>query len=95
SIKGWYSYLENPEAGNVLIKEANPEMTDEQLAYGIAQMKEHGIVLSGDAEEQGIGIMTQDRWQSFFETMADAGVFDPDLDYTEAFTLDFVGKPLE
>ncbi|MEM8809546.1 MAG: ABC transporter substrate-binding protein, partial [Cyanobacteria bacterium P01_G01_bin.38] len=27
SIKGWYSYFENPEPGNELIKEANPEMT--------------------------------------------------------------------
>ncbi|MDB9312919.1 ABC transporter substrate-binding protein [Spirulina sp. CS-785/01] len=95
SIKGWYSYLESPEAGNALIKEANPEMTDEQLEYGLAQMKEHGIVISGDAEDQGIGMMTQERWQSFFEIMADAGVFEPEIDYTQAFTLDFIGQSLE
>lgn len=94
SIKGWYSYLDNPEPGNALIQEANPEMTSEQIAYGIAQMKEHGILLSGDALEQGIGTMTAERWQDFFEFMVAADVFKADTDYTQAFTLDFIGKPL-
>ncbi|MBE9179133.1 ABC transporter substrate-binding protein [Oculatella sp. LEGE 06141] len=93
SIKGWYSYLEDdPTPGNELIKQANPEMTDEQLAYSIEKMKEYGIVTSGDAETQGIGAMTEERWQAFFETMAEEGVFQPDTDYTQAYTLDFVNK---
>ena len=37
SIEGWYSYLYgDPAPGNALIKQANPEMTDALLAYGIA-----------------------------------------------------------
>ncbi|MDA0674593.1 MAG: ABC transporter substrate-binding protein [Cyanobacteria bacterium] len=93
SIKGWYSYLNgDPSPGNALIKEANPEMSDEQIAYGIEKMKEYGIVVSGDAESHGIGAMTAARWQSFFETMAAAGVLQAETDYTQAFTLDFVNK---
>jgi NitT/TauT family transport system substrate-binding protein len=93
SIKGWYSYLNgDPSPGNALIKEANPEMSDDQIAYGIEKMKEYGIVVSGDAEDLGIGAMTTDRWQSFFDTMAEAGVFQADTDFTQAFTLDFVNK---
>jgi NitT/TauT family transport system substrate-binding protein len=95
SIKGWYSYFEDPAPGNELIKEANPEMTDEQIAYGIEKMQEYGIAISGEAETQGIGAMTDERWQSFFETMAEAGVFSPDTDYTQAYTLDFVNKGVE
>jgi NitT/TauT family transport system substrate-binding protein len=95
SIKGWYSYLDDPAPGNELIKQANPEMTDEQLAYGLEKMKEYGIVTSGDAEELGIGAMTQERWQSFFEDMVEAGVFEADTDYTQAFTLEFVNKGAE
>jgi NitT/TauT family transport system substrate-binding protein len=93
SIKGWYSYLnDDPSAANALIKQDNPEMSDEQIAYGIAKMKEYGIVVSGDAETLGIGAMTQERWQSFFDTLATAGAIEADIDYTQAFTLDFVNK---
>jgi NitT/TauT family transport system substrate-binding protein len=92
SIKGWYSYFENPEPANELIKQDNPEMTDEQLAYGLEKMQEYGIVVSGEAETDGIGAMTEERWQSFFETMAEAGIFEEDLDYTQAYTLEFVNK---
>ncbi|MBD2502628.1 hypothetical protein [Anabaena azotica] len=35
----WYSYLENPQPGNQLIKQDNPEMTDEQLAYGLQKLQ--------------------------------------------------------
>ncbi len=95
SIAGWYSYFEDPGPGNQLIQEANPEMTSEQIDYGIVKMQEHGIVLSGDAETLGIGAMTAERWRSFFEAMVAAGVYSPTTDYTQAFTLQFVnqGKP--
>ncbi len=55
SIKGWYSYLKNPEPGNQLIKKDNPQMTDEQIAYSIKKLKEYGVIVSGEAEKQGIG----------------------------------------
>ncbi|MDJ0704732.1 MAG: ABC transporter substrate-binding protein [Leptolyngbyaceae cyanobacterium MO_188.B28] len=92
SIRGWYSYFENPEPGNALIKQANPEMTDEQIAYSIEKMQEFGIVLSGESKTQGIGAMTDDRWKSFFDTLVGASVFKPDTDYTQAYTLAFVNK---
>ena len=93
SIKGWYSYLYgDPSPANELIKQDNPEMTDEQIAYGIEKIKEYGLADSGDASTLGIGAMTDERWQSFFETMAEAGVFGSDLDYTQAYTLEFVNK---
>jgi len=93
SIEGWYSYLDgDPAPGNALIKSDNPEMTDALLAYGIAKIKEYGIVDSGDAKTYGIGVMTEARWQDFFNTMAEAGVYPKDLDFRKAFTLKFVGK---
>jgi NitT/TauT family transport system substrate-binding protein len=30
--------------------------------------------------------MTADRWQAFFEVVSQAGVFDPGLNWREAFT---------
>ena len=93
SIKGWYSYLnDDPSPANELIKQDNPEMTDEQIAYGVEKIKEYGIVVSGEAETLGIGAMNEDRWKSFFDTLVEAGVMSPETDYTRAFTLDFVNK---
>ncbi|WP_204101994.1 MULTISPECIES: ABC transporter substrate-binding protein [Spirulina sp. CCY15215] len=95
SIKGWYSYLDNPEPGNQLIKKDNPEMTDELIAYSLEKIKEYDIILSEETKEKGIGLMTEERWKTFFDTMVEAGISKPDTDYQKAFTLDFVGKVLE
>lgn len=92
SIKGWYSYLENPAPGNGLIKQDNPEMTDEQLAFGLSKLKEYGIITSGDAEAQGIGAMTDTRWQQIFTTMSELGMFTDSVPYQQAYSLDFVNK---
>jgi NitT/TauT family transport system substrate-binding protein len=93
SIEGWYSYLYgDPAPGNALIKNDNPEMTEALLAYGIAKIKEYGIVDSGEAKRNGIGAMTEARWRDFFDTMASAGVYPKDLDFHKAYTLQFVDK---
>jgi len=95
SIKGWYSYFENPAPGNELIKKDNPQMSDDQIAYGIAKMKEYGIVMSGDSEKQGIGTMSDQRWKTFFDDMAAAGVYKATTKYQEAYTLKFVNKGVD
>ncbi|WP_066381136.1 ABC transporter substrate-binding protein [Anabaena sp. CA = ATCC 33047] len=95
SIKGWYSYFENPQPGNQLIKKDNPEMSDEQLAYGLAKLKEYGMIISGEAETQGIGAMTEQRWRSLFDSMVNVGLYQPNLNYQAAFTLQFVNKGVD
>ncbi|MEM9543474.1 MAG: ABC transporter substrate-binding protein [Cyanobacteria bacterium P01_E01_bin.42] len=95
SVKGWYSYFDNPDPGNELIKKDNPEMSDEQIAYSLEKMAEYDIVLTKDSREKGIGVMTEERWKTFFDTMVEAGIFKADTDYKKAFTLDFVGEKLE
>ncbi len=93
SIKGWYNYLYGDNAAaNAMIKKDNPDMTDEQIAFGIEKMKEAGIVDSGDALTMGIGVMTEAHIKDFFGKMAAAGVVPADLDYSKAIDLSFVGK---
>jgi NitT/TauT family transport system substrate-binding protein len=93
SIIGWYNYIyHDNSAGNVLIKQQNPEMTDDLLAYSVAKMKQYGIVDSGDAATLGIGVMTDARVKGFFDEMVRAGVVKPSIDYRKAYTLQFVGK---
>jgi NitT/TauT family transport system substrate-binding protein len=93
SAIGWYNYLygDNTKA-NALIKQDNPDMTDEQIAFSIAKIKEYGLVDSGDTLKLGIGAMTDDRVKSFYDSMVKAGVVKPGLDYKKAYTLQFVDK---
>ena len=93
SAIGWYHYLYgDPKLGNAAIKKQNPEMTDDQLAYSIAKLREDGIVDSGDTVKLGIGAMTGARWKSFYDKMVKAGVVKPGLDYRRGYTLRFVNK---
>ncbi len=93
SAIGWYNYLyhDNAEA-NAMIKRDNPEVTDEQIAFSIAKMKEYGIVDLGDTKTMGIGAMTDERWKDFYEKMVKAGVVKDGIDYKKAYTLQFVNK---
>ena len=93
SAIGWTNYLYGDNAAaNALIQEANPEMTDEQLAYSREKLIEYGIVDSGEATEDGIGAMTAERIEGFYRTMVEAGVIEDDIDVAEVYTLDFVNK---
>lgn len=93
SIKGWYNYLYGDNAAaNELIKQANPEMTDDKIAYAISKLKEWGIVDSGDAETMGIGVMTDAKVEDFYNKMVDAGVVKADIDWKASYTTQFVGK---
>ena len=93
SAIGWYHYIYGDnKAANALIKKDNPEMTDEQIAFSIAKLKEYGMVDSGESLKNGIGAMSDARMTSFYEQMAKAGVLPQGLDYKKAYTLQFVNK---
>lgn len=95
SVTGWYNYLyRDNRPGNALIKKANPDMTDDLLAYSVDKMKQYGIVDSGDALKDGIGAMNDARMADFYSKMAKAGVTRRDIDYRKAYTLRFVNKAI-
>jgi len=75
-----------------MIKQLNPEMTDEMLAYSVSKLKEYGIVDSGDTLKDGIGAMSDERVASFFEKMVRAGVAHSDIDFRKGYTLRFINK---
>ena len=93
SAKGWYNYLYGDNAAaNEAIKKDNPDITNEQIAFSIAQMKKFGIVDSGDTEKLGIGAMTDERVQSFYDKMVKAKVIPGGIDIKKSYTLQFVNK---
>ncbi len=90
SIEGWRSYMEDPAPGDALIRKDNPDITQDVLDNSVKVMRDYGIVDSGDSLTLGIGAMTDARWKGFFDTMVQAGLYKPDLDYHKAYTLQFV-----
>ncbi|MCX7568119.1 ABC transporter substrate-binding protein [Sulfitobacter sp. F26169L] len=96
SIIGWYNFMygDNQPAFD-LIKEANPEMTDEKLAKEVEYLKALGIVDSGLALEKGIGAMDPARTAKFLKAMEDSGIVDKgsvDLDLVANYS--FVNQGL-
>lgn len=91
SAEGWKSYLADPAPGNALIKKDNPNMTDDQLAYSVAKLKETGMVLGGDAAKLGVGVMTETRLKASLDFLAGAKLLDPSkVDLATAFPTTFV-----
>ena len=95
SILGWYNYLYGDNAvANELIKADNADMSDDKIAYAITAMKDHGIVVSGDADTLGIGVITEARVEDFYNISVDAGIMDAGIDWRASFDNRFVGKGL-
>jgi NitT/TauT family transport system substrate-binding protein len=95
TLEGWAQYLKGgpaTDAANALIQKANPDIGSDKIAYAVKVMNAHGIVLSGDALQAGIGAMTDVRWKSFYESMVAVDVLPKGLGVGRAYTLEFVNK---
>ncbi|AOY95716.1 nitrate ABC transporter substrate-binding protein [Cupriavidus sp. USMAA2-4] len=90
SMEGWKSYLADPAPGNALIKQDNPNMKDDQLAWGVDKLKAFKLVGGGDAAVQGIGVMTDSRWKKTRDFMVGTGLLKADVDWKQAYTTQFV-----
>ena len=88
---GWKNYLYgDPKPADALILKENPEMTQDILDQARAKMRDRGIVLSGTAEQKGIGAMADGRWDDFFAMASSQGIYPKTLDYKRAYTLQFL-----
>ncbi|AQR62659.1 nitrate ABC transporter substrate-binding protein [Brevundimonas sp. LM2] len=91
SAEGWRDYIRgDPKPADALIKAANPDMTQDILDQARARLSEYGVVDAGDAALYGLGAMTDERWQAFFEVTSQAGVYPPNLNWRDAFTDNFL-----
>lgn len=91
SIAGWESYIYgNPIAGNQLILRENPDMKQDVLDQAILKIRHHNLVRKPEEDSTAIGKMNAARWQKFFNIMSSNGVYDLSIDWTSAFTTDFI-----
>ena len=87
SMQGWKDYLVDPAPANRLILAANPRMTEERMAFAVAEMRRLGLVTGGDAARGGIGIMTEARWKQDADFLRGLGMVPAGLDWRRAFDL--------
>lgn len=91
SAEGWRDYIQGDgKAADALIRKDNPEMTQDILDQARAKLKANGIVDGGDAALYGLGTMTEERWQAFFDVTSQAGVYPTNLDWRQAFTTQYL-----
>ncbi len=91
SAEGWKSYLENPAPANALIKKDNPNMTDDQLAYSVAKLKEMGMITGGDAAKLGIGVITDARAKASYDFLVASKLLDPaKIELAKTYTTEFI-----
>lgn len=91
TMEGWKSYLANPAPGNELIKKANQNMTDEQLAYSVAKLKELEMITGGDAKRDGIGTIREARLKAGYDLMVASKVIEPEkVNFQSTFTTKFI-----
>jgi len=90
TLEGWKSYMQNPAAGNALIKKDNPKMDDATLAYAHKVMKDMKFFDGGDAAKLGAGVMTDARWQKTYDLMVTSELLKPMPNWKDAYTLQFM-----
>jgi NitT/TauT family transport system substrate-binding protein len=90
SMEGWKSYIADPTAGNALIKEANPKMTDAQLAFAVEHLRKVDAIGRGEAKTKGIGTMNAARWRASYDYMVSAELLPAGTDWQSAFTTDLI-----
>jgi NitT/TauT family transport system substrate-binding protein len=93
TAKGWANFLYGDNAAAIAkIQQDNPDMSMDKIDFSIATMKKYGIVDSGDSLTMGIGAMTDERMEDFFTKMVDVGVLPADLDFRQAYMLDYANS---
>jgi NitT/TauT family transport system substrate-binding protein len=89
SLLGWKDYFANPAPGNALMKQANPKLELDQVAFAIDKLKAMNVLGKGDAATQGIGTMTADRWKKTYDFLVGAKLLSPSVDWRAAFTSEY------
>ncbi len=91
SVRGWQRYIESPEEANRRIHEVNPEMDLDILAFGAEAIRP--LVRNDDSQQQGIGTMSAERWNTLADQLIETGQLKPaDAQPDRAWTSQFLPR---
>jgi len=74
TAEGWRAYLAQPGPTNELIAKLNPSLDAETLAAAAEAQKP--LVETDVTQHEGLGVMTQERWQSLAGQLAELKMID-------------------
>lgn len=88
SIDGWDYYKENYEEVNRFMQQYNQELSLKAMnANAEAQLE---AVYGFDAETDGVGYMTAERWETLQDQLVDLGVMEEPVDIESVFSTEFL-----
>jgi NitT/TauT family transport system substrate-binding protein len=88
SIEGWEYYEENYEDVNRFMQQYNQELTLKSLNANAKAQQE--AVYGFDAESEGVGYMTDERWTTLQDQLLDLGVMEEAVDVESVFTNEYL-----
>lgn len=86
--EGWMSYKDTSSEVNAAIHAANPNIALDAIEFEDQAQKE--FVYGGDAAEHGFGYMTEERWTTLIDQMAELGLLKEKFDANDIFTTEFL-----
>lgn len=87
-VKGWDLYKDSYEEVNKAIQEDNPDIELESLKFESESQAE--FVYGGDAAENGVGFMTEERWATLIEQLHDLKILEETFEAKDVFTTEFL-----
>jgi NitT/TauT family transport system substrate-binding protein len=81
--EGWEWYLRDPGPGNASMRGENPTMDAETFAAGAEAQRP--LIVTDETEKLGIGAMTQARWQTLCDQLAEMKLVEKALKAEECF----------
>ena len=88
--RGWRAYLRDPEPINRLINDDNPDMDLDSLRFAVDAIRP--LCLPNEKPENAIGTMSDDRWQTLANQLADIGLLESAERSSDAYTLQFLDE---
>lgn len=89
--RGWEYALDHPdEAIDVIMAAGGEELDRDAELAQLEANRDH--ILTPDSIENGIGYMTEERWQIAEDVLSEYGQLENDVDVTQAFTLQCLGE---
>ena len=94
SIRGWESYMNGPrDSAHAIIRQANPKMTEEFMAFSIKAMQENKLI-EGEGPEQATGLIIHSRIQDTVGQLLEAGLIEAPVDPEILAPLDYLPESL-
>ena len=87
-VEGWNLYKETPDSVNESIHVANPNIALDEIKF--EQETQSEFVYGGDAKENGVGYMTEDRWSTLISQLLELELLEEEFEATDIFTTEFL-----